>query len=195
MADRQSEFVSTSLSPQRIGGNSKFYELTSSSVTPTRVYVDADGNTVEERIPVHYSQEWVGVDGCIKGVPMRTSAVFSMDPAHAGYEQIMTKDMIEGGQMPLAACPWTNKYSFITGGTLARSKTPGEDCGGAPQGCSHMHDVIKARKATALKKFEEQARKESAMSDKQITAMTKAFTQGVGEVIADRMGPTPPRMK
>ena len=193
MADANSPFVSTSLSPQRIGGNSKFYELTSASVTPTKVYVDAEGNVIEERIPVHYSQEWVGVDGCVKSVPMRTSAVFSMEPAHSGYEQIMTKDMIEGGQLPLAACPWTNKYSFITGGTLAKSKTPGEDCGGSPKGCSHMQDVIKARKATALKKHEEQERIDNAKSEKQILQMAKTIGVVMGEMEANRV--TPPKMK
>jgi hypothetical protein len=194
MADPNSPFVSTSLSPQRIGGNSKFYELTSASVTPTSTYVDADGNVVEERIPVHYSTKWVGVDGCVKDVPMRTSAVFSMEPAHAGYEQIMTKDMIEGGQLPLAACPWTHKYSFITGGTLARSKEPGEDCGGKPSGCEHMHKVIVARKATSLKKHEEKERHDNAKSEKQILQMAKT----IGVVMSDMesaRAPAPPKMK
>ena len=194
MADRNSPFVSGALNPQRVGGNSKFYELTSSSVTPTRVYVDADGNTIEERIPVHYSQEWVGVDGCIKGVPMRTSAVFSMEPAHAGYEQIMTRDMIEGGQLPLAACPWTSKYSFITGGTLARSKKPGEDCGGKPDGCSHMHEVIAARKATALKKFEDQERIDNAKSERQILQMAKTIGVVMGDMAANA-APQVPKLK
>lgn len=188
MADSQSPFVATALNPQRIGGNSKFYELTSSSVTPTKTYVDIDGNVIEERIPVHYSQEWVMPNGCINNIPMRTSAVFSMEPIHAVYEQTMSADLIRGGAMPLSECPWTNKYSFITGGTLARSKTPGEDCGGAPKGCSHMQAAMASRKATALKKFEEQERLDNAKSEKDILKMAKT----IGVVMGEMQSAAPP---
>lgn len=196
MAGSQSDFVNSgALSPQRIGGNSKFYELTSASVTPTRVLVDADGNVTEERIPVHYSTLWVGIDGCVKDVPMRTSAVFSMEPAHATYEQIMTADMIRGGQLPLAACPWTHKYSFLTGGTLARSKTPGEDCGGKPDGCEHMKAVIAARLATAVKKREDLERIDNAKSEKQIMQMAKTIGVVMADIVEAKTPPAPPKMK
>lgn len=199
MADRNSPFVSTSLSPQRIGGNSKFYELTATSVTPTRSYVDSEGNVVEERIPVHYSTEWVGLNGCIKSVPMRTSAVFSMDPQHAGYEQIMMRDMIQGGQLPLNECPWTNKFSFITGGALvrpAKGAAAGEDCGGAHGGCEHMKAIIAARQAKARRDYDAELKKQASMTNKQAEVMARAFTEGVGAVIADRMQPPPaPRAK
>lgn len=198
MANSVSDFVNSgALSPQRIGGNSKFYELTSSSVTPTRVLVDAEGNVIEERVPVHYSQLWVGVDGCVKDVPMRTSAVFSMEPAHAGYEQIMTADMIRGGQLPLHACPWTHKYSFLTGGTLARSKSPGEDCGGKPDGCEHMKAVIAARLGTALKKREDLERVDNAKSEKQIMQMAKTIGVVMSDIQEARASadPKPPKMK
>jgi hypothetical protein len=106
--------------------------------------------------------------------------------------------MIEGGQMPLAACPWTQKYSFITGGTLARSKTPGEDCGGKPDGCSHMQDVIKARKATALKKHEEKERADNAKTERQVLQMAKSIGVVMSDIEASRnaaTAPTPPKMK
>ncbi len=197
MADHNSPFVSTSLNPARIGDNSKFYELTSESVTPTVVYVDAEGNTIEERVPVHYSTNWVGIDGCVKSVPMRTSAVFSMDPQHVSYENVTSQTMIKAGQLPLAACPWTFKYSFITGGTLARSKTPGADCGGKPTGCEHMLTVISDRKATALVKAEKQERIDNAKTEKQILQMAKTITQALGdrEEAARAAAPNAPKIK
>lgn len=200
MADHQSQFVVNQLRPEGLGGNGAggVYQLTASSVNPTRIIgVDEIGMPIEDTVPAAYHKLFVMPDGGINKVPMRTAAVFSMDPAAERYEQQTTRDIIKAGAMPLNACPYTFEYSHITGGPLAKVPAGEKDCGGStgPRGCVHMQKVIEARLARSQTRFEADQKRVETMKTEDIQRMTEAMTVGIGAAIAEHMGGAKPAGK
>ena len=194
MAEKTSQFTVAELKPERIGGGSnQSYNLTQSSVSPTRIVgSDEAGMPVEETIPTAYSRYFVGLDGCIKDVPMRTAAVFSMEPEAERYEMVVAKEIIAAGQMPLEVCPYTFQFQHIKRGALV-AVPPGEtDCGGSPKlirggdgqivsgGCEHMQKVIDLRKANTRAKHDKLQESSKNLKSEDVQVMMEATAKAFG---------------
>jgi hypothetical protein len=185
-------FVVDSLRPERIGGGGGIYQLTENSVNPTVVTgVDETGMPVEETVPTAYSKKFVANDGGINTVPLRTAAVFSMEPEAERYEHLITKDIISAGFMPLDACPYTFKYAHLKNGQpLAKIPDGEKDCGGRPGAhnfetcCPHMQTVIKARRASAFAKYQKQQEQVSSMKMADVEKMQEATAKAFGQALA-----------
>ncbi len=205
MADRNSQFVVDSLRPESLGGDTgKTYQLTVNSTNPTRVVgVDEAGMPVEESIPAAFSRFFVGLDGCIKDVPMRTGAGCSMEPAAERYEQVVMKEIVKAGQLPLETCPYTGQYKFITGANSLVKVPPGEvDCGGAGTivrdtsgqiesgGCVHMQKVIAERKARALAKHNKTQTQAQTWKAEDVERMNANMAEAIGAAIAKASDPS-----
>ena len=194
MADKASQFTVTELKPERIGGGSNAsYNLTQSSVNPTRIVGSDDaGMPVEESIPTAYSRYFVGLDGCIKDVPMRTAAVFSMEPEAERYEMIVTKEIIGAGQLPLDACPYTYQYQHAKRGPLVAVPAGESDCGGSATlirdgygqitsgGCTHMQKVIDLRKSNARVKHEKLQEQSKTMKTEDVERLMETTAKAFG---------------
>ena len=189
MSTEHNPFVVSQLRPETANGNSgQVYQLNMNSVTPTRITgADDLGMPIEERIPICYSREFVGLDGCVKSVPLRTAAVYSQEPEAQRYEQVVVADIIRAGQLPLDACPYTNAFSHIRRGPLVKVPPGVEACEGKAGGCEHMHVVIKARKAAALVKHNAEQAKIESLRSEDVSRMMEGITQGVGAAIANHL--------
>ncbi len=199
MADRNSQFVVDSLRPESLGGDKgKTYQLTVSSTNPTRtVGVDDAGMPVEESVPAAYSRMFVGLDGCIRDVPMRTGAGCSMEPEAERYEHVTMREIIKAGVLPVEVCPYTGSLKYITGANSLVKVPAGEsDCGGSPAilrdtsgqvtsgGCVHMQTVITERKARSLKKHDETNVKYTTMSPAELSRINGDMADAIGVAIA-----------
>jgi hypothetical protein len=200
MADRNSPFVVSSLKPESLGGDKGMtYQLTVNSTNPTRtVGVDEAGMPVEESVPAAYSKYFVGLDGCIKDVPMRTGAGFSSEPEAERYEQVVTKEIVRAGQLPLDACPYGGAYMHVTGlpslVKIPKGETP---CMGNGQvirdpesgqirtgGCLHMQKVIEERLARAKKKHDDIQAKASHWKSEDVEQMMQKTAEAFGAAMA-----------
>ena len=185
MSQKNSPYVVDSLRPEGLGGGGGVYQLNVNSVSLTRIVgVDDAGMPIEETIPHAYHRLFVGLDGGIKRVPMRTAAVFSREPEAERYEQITMRDIISAGQMPLEACPYTFEYKHIKGGPLAKVPPGESDCGGKPTGCEHMHKVIDARIAVSRKKHDLIQTQAQNMKTEDVQRMLDTVAEGVGAALA-----------
>lgn len=181
-----SPFEVEALKPEGIGGrSSKAYQLTPTSVNPTRVTGrDRIGRVVEETIPTVAWRFMVHPKGSIDKVPIRTSSVYSKDPEDERYEQIVMRDLVASGWIPLELCPYSTEWTHITHGPFAQIP-PGEtECGGAPKGCTHMHALIEERKRFAREIFDADQAAVYAMKREEADRMADAISEGVGHSLA-----------
>lgn len=186
MADRNSSFIVPALRPEVSGGVTKgVYQLTNSSVSPTRVTgMDDAGMPIEETYPAAYSKLFVGLDGCVKDVPMRTTADFSTEGEHERYEQTTTRDIIRDGQLPLEVCPYTGQFKYITGQpSLVKVPAGAEDCGGAPKGCKHMQAVIVERQKRARVKHDKLQEQAKVLKSDDVEKMLETTVKAFGVVM------------
>ena len=188
---QQNPFVVDSLRPERIGGGGGIYQLSENSVNPTVITgVDEAGMPIEETVPAAYSKKFVMPDGGINTVPMRTAAVFSMEPEAERYEQIVTRDIISRGAMPLTACPYTHEYKHIKGGPLAKVPPGESDCGGAPGAtsaencCPHMKLVIAERVKKSRAKHDKQQAQVASMKLADVERLQEATVKAFGQALA-----------
>lgn len=189
MADNQSPFVVNQLRPQGGAADGGTYQLDMASVSPTvRVGTDEAGMPIEETRPPAYSKRFVGLDGCIKWVPLRTGAVFSMEPEAERYEQIVMRDIIRDGQLPLWVCPYTNEYKHIAGGPLAKAPPGESDCGGHPDGCVHMKRIMEQRQAASLKKHAALQAKHASMKVEDAAQLMELAGRTFGASVAEHLG-------
>lgn len=204
MSNYQSPFAVDVLQPENLtGSGGKIYPLKEASVHPT-AYVGTDdaGMPIEDTIPPGYWQWWIGISGCLKRVPMRTAAVFSMEPEAERYEMIQTRRMIRDGQMPAWVCPHTLEFKHIKGGALAPG---GEDCGGSgdaykhtiahPKVCKHMQAVIDKRKAAAKAAHDAAQQQLDRMSVAQAEKMQEQTIKAFGVVMQPLIDQTATRAK
>ena len=163
------------------------YQLTNASVNPVRVIGrDRLGMPIEDTIPACYYGLWVHPCGAVNKVPLRTGPVFDMEPASVRYEQMETQRMISKGWLPLNECPHTEKYGYL--GVYGPLVPGDKDCGGAPDGCSHMKAIMKERADHFRAIHDEELRKLREMTDADADKMAKAVAEGVGIAIAERLG-------
>lgn len=206
MADRNSSFVVSTLRPESLGGAGGLtYQLTVNSTNPTRVVgVDDAGMPVEESVPAAYSRMFVGLDGCLRDIPMRTGAGCSMEPEAERYEQVVLKEIVKAGVLPVEACPYTGQYSYITHAPSLVKIPDGErDCGGnatlirdgsgqlTSGGCVHMQKVITDRKARARKKHDDIQTKAGSWKSEDVERMNTAMADSIGAAIGKHLGGDP----
>jgi hypothetical protein len=187
-------FVVQSLVPENRehGG---VYQLTQESVTPTRfVEVNEDGVVIEESIcALAKSAKFVDKDGNICDVPLRTGRVPSEEPEAVRYEMIVLAELIRGGQLPLASCPYTTEYRHIKGGPLVKPPEGEADCGGSngPMGCAHMKKVVEKRRKESRKRYDAQQLNLKKMQESDVKDMLEAFGKTFGDAIAGVHGKKP----
>ncbi len=178
------------LTPQGSRGAGKVYELTASSASPTRVIgTDDAGFPIEETLPHAYWREFVGLDGCVKKVPLRTSVPFTMEPEGVRYEQQVTTDIVQAGQLPLDVCPFTGEFGYIQRPRLIANPEGTADCGGKPDGCEHMLKLIVERKKRARTKYDLEQKTFTAKSQAEMIAMKEGIIEGVADVMAKHLPP------
>lgn len=171
-----------------VGGT---YQLNVNSVNPTRVVaMDEAGMPIEETYPAAFSRLFVGLDGCVKDVPMRTAAKFSMEPEAERYEQVITREIVKDGQLPLDACPYTGQYKYITGiASLVKVPPGAEDCGGKPTGCEHMQGVIVERQKRARAKHDKIQEQAKTMKVEDVERMQSQMADAIGAAISRSADP------
>ena len=182
-----SPFVRDTLVPDTVdGGHNRFYQLNEYSVCPTRIVGSDDlGMPIEERFPISYSEKFVGLDGCVKDVPLFSAPVPDNDENALRYKNAVLRDMIRGGQLPLASCPYTSEFRDIKRGPLV-AIPPGEEvCDGAPDGCTHMRKVITARLAVWKTKWDREQERIRSMKPEDAERMVGLVAEGVGRAIAN----------
>jgi len=194
MADRNSQFTVDRLTPERIGGGTNAsYALTGASVNPTMIVGSDDaGMPVEETVPAVYSRMFVGLDGCIRNDPMRTSAVFSMEPEAERYEIVRTKENIQAGVFPLEVCPYTTEFAHIRRGPLVKIPEGEEACGGSNKlirdgsgqissgGCEHMQKLIATRKALSRAKHDKLQESSKTMKSEDVEKLMESTAKAFG---------------
>lgn len=193
----QNPYVRDFLVPERIGGGSgRAYQLTADSVSLTRVVGrDEAGHPIEETVPAAYWQNFVMLDGGINKVPLRTAAVFSMDPQHERYENMTTKELVIKGCIPLRCCPYTQQFFAVTGTRyLVDNPEKTEDCGGSPNAtnehdcCVHMKPLIEKRRKRARQLHDECQRRAANMTPARAANMMRDMAEAfgiVGEISKD----------
>lgn len=182
-----SPFVRDTLVPDTVdGGHNRFYQLNEYSVCPTRIVgSDELGMPIEERYPIAYSEKFVGLDGCIKDVPLYSAPVPDNEESAIRYKNSVLRDMIRGGQLPLASCPYTSEYRDIKRGPLVAIPAGDEVCDGKPDGCEHMQKVIKARLATWRAKWDREQEQIRSMKPEDAERIAASVAEGVGRVLAN----------
>lgn len=183
------QFVRDSLVPEnRQGGG--IYQLNENSVSPTRIVdTSEDGAPIEETIPaVAKHAKFVDLDGNVCDVALRTGRVPSEEPEAVKYEWIVVSTLIQRGQLPLASCPYTNAFAHLKGGgplvkAPANAKNAG-DCGGRPDGCSHMKAIIEERRAKSRARYDKQQEQFRQMGEGDIKKMMEAFGKVFGDAVA-----------
>lgn len=183
---QKNPFVVDQLKPERLGGGQGgVYQLTASSVSPTRVVGrDELGMPIEDTIPTTHFRLMVHPHGGINKVPMRTGSVFSMEPEAERYEQQQMRELIAQGWIPLELCPYSTEYTHITRGSFVRPPAGETDCGGKQGGCQHMHAVIKMRTDRARQIHEAEHAKVYAMKHEDTQRMIDGISEGVGAALA-----------
>jgi hypothetical protein len=189
---KQSPFVVDSLRPDRIGGGGGIYQLNEYSVNQTvTTGVDDAGLPVEETIPAAYHKKFVMPDGGINTVPLRTAAVFSMEPEAERYEHMVTRDIIRAGAIPIEACAYSYKYAHLKNGQpFVKIPDGAVDCGGRPDAhsletcCPHLQAVIKSRRALSLAKYQKQEQSVSSMKTSDVERLTEMTAKAFGQAMA-----------
>lgn len=217
MSDNKSPFEVQRVTPQALGGRTQegTYQLNSASIHPIAIVGrDAAGRNIEETRPPCYSLRLVHPDGSINWVPMRTGAVFSLDPIAQRYETLTMRDAILDGWLPLWVCPYTMEFSYVVGGPLAAPPhgvsacegdkraleanlkhedltKPADDPSRLILGCSHLKALIMERRRSAQERFRADAQIATNLSVDQV----KALMGGVGDAIAEAIHGNPADLK
>lgn len=203
--DRNSPFTVDQLRAERVGGGGPnlTYALTSASVSPTlRVGTDKFGMPVEETVPTVYSKLFVGLDGCIRNVPLRTASVFSSEPEAERYETQTTKELVLSGVFPVEVCPHGGDFRHWTKGPLVPAPPGVTACDGSPKierntlgqiisgGCEHMQALIKLRRERAKDVHDALHRDFETMSDKKAKQLMELAGEAFGKAAASMTSTT-----
>lgn len=193
--DLQNPNVVQQLRPRNPQGTSTAtYELTKATAHPTRIVGrDARGMPVEEPLPTVFWKPFLMPDGCVNKVPLRTGSVPSMHADAVAYENETIYDLITAGCIPAWLCPYSTQYATWTGGPFVHDNSGQSDCGGAANGCSHLHAVAKIRKEHVLEAYrrdQDSFTKEYAHQRAQeLDQMRAGIVEGVSEAMARHMAP------
>lgn len=193
--NNQSPFVVENLTPKSAtGAPTATYELTKSSVSPSRIVGrDRRGFPIEETEPTVHWAPFLMLDGCINKVPLRTGSVLSMQAEATAYETETVTELVTLGCIPATMCPHSTKYAHLTGGAFVPG---GQDCGGIADkwqayvsgGCQHLKEVAAARKAEVLERHNAEASieadKAAAEYRKMVTGIVEGVSEGVGAAMA-----------
>lgn len=187
-----SPFVVDSLRPQGTEGRGRTYQLDVNSVTPTIVVgVDELGMPIEESVPHGHWRYMVHPDGNTNRVVLRTSVPATMEPEAVRYEQSEMRDKIQTGWLPLSDCPYTFQWAHVapSGGALVKVPDGEKDCGGAPDGCKHLKDIIIKRLAASKKKHDAVQQQLKSMKTDEVERLMRSVSDGVGQAIARHIDP------
>lgn len=181
--DPLAHFRVESLRPQRLAESKhdKVYQLTQSSVSPTRIVgYDKYGVPIEETICVNNPQRWVTHDGCINSAPMSTGHTnwHTMEALH--YRQMLTEEMLEAKWFPLASCP----YSAALAGIVDNPDRV-EACAGKPDGCEHAHAVAEKRKQIAKAMYRQREEEFTKLTPHEAVSLTRRLA-GALDVIGEK---------
>lgn len=159
-------------------GGAATYELTRQSAHPTRVVGrDRLGKPIEETINAHYSQRWVHPSGTINNVMMRTGVIMSMHPDAVAYETETTVELLREGWLPLRSCPFTTVYREITGTPcLVGNPDRVEDCGGKPDGCSHVLEIAAERQRLFKENHDREEKEQARMTKGQASELLQRMS-------------------
>jgi hypothetical protein len=109
---------------------------------------DEDGMNVEEKVCPIAGETFLDRDGNYGHHALENGRIPSAD----GQKNVQLKRM-EGirdlGWLPIAECPYTERYFHLVKGPLIPPPEGEKDCGGKPDGCEHWWAVEKARKSKA----------------------------------------------
>ena len=189
----QSPFVVDRLQPQGGDGRSRgVYQLTASSVHPTRVIGrDEYGMPTFETVPTVNYREFVTASGCINKVPVRTCSVADGGSDGQNYEQMITNEKVQAGWIPLSLCPHSTAYTHLTNGPFVPLPAGEEACadGSVPHGgCHHMRKLMKMRQERALARHNTEVERfesmDAARRNAEVQRLRDGIVEGVGAVIA-----------
>ena len=190
-----SPFVVDSLRPQGSDGRGRSYQLDANSVSPTIVVgYDELGMPIEETIPHTHYRKIVTPMGYVNNVPLRTCVPATMEPEGVQYENMVMTDLIRNGWLPLSECPYTFAYSHIKAGSLIPVPDGAKDCGGAPDGCKHLRDVMVKRREISQARHDKVQATAKTMKVEEVERMIGMMSKGVGEAIAETAKPARSRM-
>lgn len=195
---KQSQFVVDQLRPEGLGGGAGgVYQLTASSVSPSRIIGrDEVGMPIEDTVPAAYWRYMLDPAGNICKVPLRTAAVFSMEPEAERYEQQQIKELIGSGWIPMDLCPHSTEYTHITRGPFAKAPAGVEACDGkkSETGCEHMQKVTADRRLRSKAKHDAAQTKLTTMSTEEANRQLEQTTKAFGMALAQHM-PDPSRQR
>lgn len=187
----QSPFVVDSLRPETLGGSGgRVYQLTAASASPTRIIGrDEVGMPIEDTVPAAKWLWFVHPCGAPNKVPMHTAVAIGSIADAEKYEIATTRNLIASGWIPLWVCPYTFEYKHVTGGPFVKVPEGESDCGGHPEGCSHLKAVMRVRTERALKKHGDEEARLTRMRHEDTERLVAAMSEGVGQVLARHADP------
>lgn len=195
MSNPLAQFVVNQLIPEGRNEQGRAYQLTDSSVSPSRIigYTE-EGQEIEETIcALAKSALFVDRDGNICTIPLRTGRVLSEEPEATRYEQIIVSDLIRQGQIPLECCPHTVQFAHLRPGPLVALPKGFTKCDGAPgaakleQACEHMQKIVRDRRAKAIARVKKEDDKLQAMKPSDVAALIEQMGKSFGDTVAASM--------
>lgn len=109
---------------------------------------NSDGVNVEEKVCPIRGEVFMDLEGNYGHHPLENGRIPSPEGARAG--QILREEGIQLlGWLPIAECPFTQRYHHLVKGPLVAPGEGESDCGGKPEGCSHWWKIQKSRAAKA----------------------------------------------
>ena len=176
------------------GRSNKMYPLNKATVHPTRIIGrDRLGRPIEDTVPTVRWGYFLMMDGCTNKVPLRTGSVTSNHADAQAYEQETMHDMITGSAIPAWMCPFSTKYTHITGGAFVQPGPGDVDCGGvdSERGCVHLQALAKDRLAEVKRVNDARAEEFAATHQDEMRRMRDGIVEGVGAAMAEHLGKTP----
>jgi hypothetical protein len=156
------------------------YQLGEDTVSPTR-YIDRDddGNAIEETISCYPLREmFVDKAGNVCDVVLCNSRTTSRNNEAIMYARNVRLDWLRAGGLPLKQCPYAQslEYKELFGSaTLVKVPKGASACDGKPDGCEHMHAVIKQRRDKRAADHAKQEATNASLNGSQLEAIAKTF--------------------
>jgi hypothetical protein len=109
---------------------------------------DRDGKNIEEKVCPLKSEKFIDCDGIMIDLALENGRIRS--PEGERYGQMHREEYIkEARGLPVAECPYTERYRHLVHGPLVAPPDDVKSCQGAPDGCEHLKFEIGRRAADA----------------------------------------------
>lgn len=177
----------------------RMIQIDADNVSPTRIVGrDEDGAPIEEAIPtLGKLEKFVDRDGNICDVALRTSRMLGLTSEDEKYENVIRRDQITAGSLPLGECPYTEEYGKLVNpsrsesvqDSLIRKPEGAKACRGKPDGCEHLQPVIAKRRQKARAKRDADELRGAAMSQAAAANLARQFSQSMGQLAAIAAAP------